>query len=716
MGDTPGCRRGLTGMSPYPNGDGPGALRLIHVTRSPVSLMLPSLMNREVLDRWCELGILGLVLAALIFGPLAFGAVPVPAFLVIQALTLGVLVLWGLRLWLQPKPQFLWPPICWAVAAFVLYAVVRYLTADIEYVARQELINVLVYAALFLAILNNLHRQESTQAISFVLVSVAMGIACYAIYQFITGSSKIWYFVNKWYPHRATGTYVCPNNLGGFLEMVLPLGLAYTLTSRVKPLGKVLLGYASLTIMAGIVVTLSRGSWVATALSLVVFFGVLLFQRGHRLASLALLALILAGGLLILPRSFAFQSRLKQVGVPTVAKGDTRAALWRSALQIWHENIIWGVGPAHYDYRFRQYRPEAIQQRPTWVHNDILNALTDWGVVGAALIAAAWGLLGAGVLKTWSGLRRTSNDLQGRKNSNKFAFVLGASVGLLAILAHSVCDFNMHIPANAIVAVTLMALLSGHLRIATERYWTRAGLWLKLAASVVLAAGLAYLGQQGWRHTKEDFYLRKEQSYLRSLQPTATPTNRVVDASIANGLIGAPLANALKAPKTDVMIDLLKKAYAVEPMNPETTCAIGECYRIQSQEGGDNYRDLAKQAMDWFDRTMKLNKWSGYGYLRYGWCLDWLERWAEAEPYFDRANELDPNGYLTEDYIGLHYIELGDYAAGKAWFERSLRLEWQDNPIATSYLQIVNTRMMEAATNEAAARPVPATTQAASKR
>jgi O-antigen ligase len=638
--------------------------------------MLAASMNREALDRGCELGILALVLAALIFGPLAFGAVPTPAFLVIQGLTLGVLLLWGARLWLQPRPQLLWPPICWAVAAFAAYAVVRYLHADIEYVARQELIRVLVYAVLFFAILNNLHRQESTQAISFVLVFLAMAVSFYACYQFITGSSRVWNVVNKAYPHRASGTYICPNNLGGFLEMVLPLGLAYTLTGRVKPVLKVFLGYASLAIMAGIAVTLSRGSWVATALSLVVFFGVLLFQRGHRLASLALLVVILAGGLFILPRTFAFQSRLKQVGVPTEARRDTRLALWQSALQIWQENIWWGVGPAHYDYRFRQYRPEAIQLRPTWVHNDILNALTDWGVAGAALVAAAWGLLGLGVLKSWSSLRGAANDLRGRKNSNKFAFVLGASVGLLAILAHSVCDFNMHIPANAVLAVTLMALLSSHLRFATERYWTRAGLWAKVAASAVLAASVVYLGQQGWRHTKEYVWLRRA-----AAAPNFSPAK----------------------------VALLKRAYEQEPMNPETTFAIGEAFRIQSLEGGDNYRDLATQAMDWYGRTIKLNPWNGYGYLRYGWCLDWLGRTAESETYFDRANELDPSGYFTMDNIGLHYVELGDYAAAKPWFERSLRLEWQDNPIARNYLQIVTTRLMEAATNDPAGRLEPPT-------
>src|SRR5882762_9770598 len=106
-------------------------------------------MSGDVLDIWCGRGILGLALCILVFGPLAMGAVDAPAFLSIQGLTLGVLLLWGARFWLTPRPQLLWPPICWAVAAFALYAIARYLTSDIEYVARQELIRVLVYAFLF---------------------------------------------------------------------------------------------------------------------------------------------------------------------------------------------------------------------------------------------------------------------------------------------------------------------------------------------------------------------------------------------------------------------------------------------------------------------------------------------------------------------------------------------------------------------------------------
>jgi O-antigen ligase len=632
-------------------------------------------MNREALDRWCERGILALVLVILVLGPLATGAVRPLPFLIIQGLTLGVLVLWGARLWLDPRPRFLWPPICWAVVAFTLYAVGRYLTADIEYVARQELIHILIYAFLFLAVLNNLYRQETTQVIVCTLVFLAMATSFYAIYQFLTHSTRVWnYRVRA--DLGASGTFISRNHLGGFLEMLLPLGLAYTLTSRLKPVVKVFLGYASLVILAGIAVTVSRGAYASTALALILFFSVLLFQRKYRLPSLVLLVTLLAAGAYFLPRSFPVQARLTQsFQAAARIENDTRFLLWRAAAQVWHENVWWGVGPAHYDYRFRQFRPAELQMRPGWAHNDYLNALAEWGVVGTGLVASAWVLLGLGVLKTWSFVRGSQRDLGAERGSNKFAFVIGASIGLAAILAHSVVDFNMHIPANAILAIALMALLSSYLRFATERYWVTGRIWGKLVASVVLLAGVVYLGDQGWHHATEYVWLKRA-----AAAPSFSPAQ----------------------------VAFLQKAFAADPMNADTACAIGEAYRVQSSEGGENYPQLAEQAIQWFDRSIKLNPWGGYTRLSswagYGWCLDWLGRSDESGKYFQRADELDPNNYFIADHIGLHYVQLGDFAAARSWFERSLHLQGQNNPIARNYLPIVNNRMLEAATNDITAK------------
>ena len=633
-------------------------------------------MNRDTLDRWCEWWILGLVLAILLLGPLAMGAVRPLPFLVIQGLTLAVMVLWGARLWLEPRPRLLWPPICWAVAAFALYALGRYRSADIEYVARQELVHVLVYAFLFLAILNNLYRQETTQIIVCALVFLAMAISFYAIYQFLTHSNRVWNIPVR-ADFGASGTYILRNHLGGFLEMLLPLGLAYTLTSRLKPLLKIFLGYASLVLVAGIAVTVSRGTYASTCLAMVLFFGVLLLHHKYRLPSLVLLVVLLGAGAYFLPRSFPVRARLTgTLATAERVETDTRFMLWRAALQVWQQDIWWGVGPGHYDYRFRQFRPAEIQMRPGWAHNDYLNALAEWGMVGTALVASAWILLGMGIAKTWSSVRGSPRDLGPTRHSNKFALVIGGSIGLAAILAHSLVDFNMHIPANAILAITLMALVSSCLRFATERYWVTARIWGKLAATVVLLAGAAYLGQQEWRHAAEYVWLHRA-----AREPNFSP------AAVA----------------------CLQKAFAADPMNADTACAIGEAFRIQSSEGGTNYAQLAEQAIEWFDRSLKLNSWGGYHssispWVSYGWCLDWLGRFDQSASYFQRADELDPNDYCTAAYVGLHYVQLEDFAAAKCWFERSLRLKWKDNPTALNYLEIVNNRMLEAATNEIGAR------------
>ena len=631
-------------------------------------------MNRKLAEQWCERGILFLTLAILVFGPLATGAVGMLEFTVIQMLTVGVLVLWVARVWLDRRLELLWPPICWAVVAFALYAVARYATADIEYVARQELLRVLVYTFLFFAILNNLHGQEPIRVITFLMIGLAMLISFYALYQFITGSDRVWHYINP-YKHRAAGTYINPNHLAGFLEMILPVSLVWTFASRAKPVGKVILGYASLVLMAGIVVTMSRAGWISAGISLAVLFVVLALRSNYRWQALALIVVMVGLGAYFLPKSPLLKKRWDMVTKELTEShsADVRPAVWRAAIRLWQEHLWWGAGPGHFDYRFRAFRPPTVQERPDRVHNDYLNTLADWGVVGTLLVAAAWGLLFAGVAQTWHYVRGSLGELGGR-SSNKFAFVFGASLGLLAILVHSVADFNMHIPANALLAVTWMALLSAHLRFATERYWFSARIATRTVATVVLLGGIAYLGAQGWQRASEYVWLRQA---------------------------------SRQSPYSPAQVEALQKAFAVEPRNFETAYRIGEALRIQSFEGGENYRALATNAMNWFEQAMTLNRYDPYNPLRYGMCLDWLGQKEQAQAYFDRAVELDPNGYFTLAHVGWHYFQLGNYAAAKPWFQRSRTLMWKTNVIADSYLQIIQTKLLEAATNTALERLSP---------
>jgi tetratricopeptide (TPR) repeat protein len=80
--------------------------------------------------------------------------------------------------------------------------------------------------------------------------------------------------------------------------------------------------------------------------------------------------------------------------------------------------------------------------------------------------------------------------------------------------------------------------------------------------------------------------------------------------------------------------------------------------------------------------------------------LDWLGRSSESGPFFTRAEELDPKGYYTLDLIGLHYMETGEFAAARPWFERSLALDAKNNRIGKTYLGIATERLMQDATND----------------
>ena len=615
-------------------------------------------MNKAALDAQSGRGIFGLVLALLVFTPLAFAGVGAWEFLVVQALTLGVVVLWALRLWVSTQPQFLWPPIVWAVLAFALYAIGRYLTADIEYPARLELIRILVYTLLFLAILNNLYHQDRVQTISYTLIFLAAALASYAVAQFLGHSIHVWAVVSR-YPDRGSGTFLSPDHFCGFLEMILPLSLSLLLVGRMKPLLRILLGYSFLVILAGITVTFSRGGWVSAAVGVLVVLLVLIRHRNHRKYA-ALTLLLLAGGgagvvAFFLARTASFTQHMLTARGGLNLDIFVRMKIWITAWRMWLDHFWWGVGPGLFDWRYNEYRSQTLQSRAVWVHCDYLNLLTDWGLVGGLIVLAGVGLALAGIVRSWKRVRRSERDF-GSQLSNRFAFFLGGLGVLAALAVHSLVDFNLHNPADALLAVTLLALLSSHLRFATEGYWHKIGLPVKYLATLGMLAGAVYLGWQEYRLAGQAWYLAR--------------ADRTPDYTLAHGAV-------------------LQTAFACEPMNFENAYNIGECYRATGFNAATNGPALLDTAVVWYQQSEKLNPHYYLNWLRQGNTLDFLERSDEAAPYYARADALDPNGFYTAANIGWHFMQVRDFTAAQIWLQRSLTLQGQDNPIARRCLPLV---------------------------
>lgn len=81
-------------------------------------------------------------------------------------------------------------------------------------------------------------------------------------------------------------------------------------------------------------------------------------------------------------------------------------------------------------------------------HNDYLEFAAELGLVGSVLL---FGLIQAGLALMVDGINR-----MGRTRDRYL--LLGCAGGVIAILFHSLADFNLQIPADALVFATILGL------------------------------------------------------------------------------------------------------------------------------------------------------------------------------------------------------------------------------------------------------------------
>ena len=430
---------------------------------------------------------------------------------------------------------------------------------------------------------------------------------------------------------------------------------------------RVLLIAALLLMGAGLVVTFSRGGWLATAAGVVMVLVLLATHRHLRLTSILLLLLILGGAGYAGYRYFEHQAIANQTSLSASAAQAgqkdliMRLDMWQAAVHMWRDHFWFGVGPALYDANFDLYRPERMQLQPEHAHNDYVNLLADWGTAGGLVVLAGMVAFVVGQISAWPHIQRAEADFNSGF-SNRFAFYVGASGALLGLLVQSVVDFNLHIPANAALGLTWLALLTSNQRFATERWWVNLRPGLKAGLTVVFLAGGIYLGWQDCRRYRETVWLDRA---------------------------------GRQTPGTAERAACLENALAVEPQNFQSRYDLGEIWRVNCFAASENYQELADQALKAYRQSSELNPHFTYNYLRAGMCLDWLGRYAEALPRFRQAEATAPNTSEVMACIGWHYALTKDYAAARKRFERSLQLNSNNNSPAFHYIRLLEERLRE---------------------
>jgi O-antigen ligase len=169
----------------------------------------------------------------------------------------------------------------------------------------------------------------------------------------------------------------------------------------------------------------------------------------------------------------------------SAARGQMAAA----ALRAWKTAPVFGIGPGMHQNVWFHFAPTPDGDRergirPTRtnidfhsyeVHNDWLQLLEEYGIVGFALFAAAAGAVLAGLLAAFCRESRARRDNAWRDTGrDSQAMVLAALFSCAAMAFHSLGDFNLQMPATAWMFAAIVAVaLALVLRTDGEPSWMR---------------------------------------------------------------------------------------------------------------------------------------------------------------------------------------------------------------------------------------------------
>ena len=641
---------------------------------------------RMAAGRGCQWGTLACLLALLVWSPLAYGAVAAGQLQITTLLALCAVACWLVGCWLEPRRPVIWTPFCWVSLLLLALAAAGYLNADLEYVARHEVWRIGVYLLVFWLALQVGSRSETAQTLALVLIGVGFLVASYGIYQFATGSDRVWASIRpSQYAGRASGSFICPNHFAAFLELVIPVAISMAALSRLRLVLRLLLGYAGLVMLCGLAASLSRGGWLGCGVGLVLLTSWIVLRSEKRWVLLLILAI--GVGLVIAFYQWSPKAQLRMLRPldrDRPAEVNFRGSLWTATIEMWRDHVWFGVGPGHFDYRFPFYRPVVIQARPHRAHNDYLNTLADWGLAGGALLLGTLVVLCLDASRALRHALRSRADSTSRRGS-KAAVLLGALAGLASVLVHSFVDFNFHIPAIALTATCYAALISGHLRFASDQYWHRPRTIGAITATLILGSVGGWTGWVAAQSRAEEIWLAQ----AGSAQSRIHRLRREIRGRSGSHEEIQQMILDLRSAENEALASW-QRASLEEPANFDTAYAIGNLLRQKSWTGDPDYVRTAREAIPWFHRASGINPFDPSSLLGIALCLDWLGQNDEALPYYERALSLDPVNYYLLAHMGWHFVQTRELPRARIWFRQSLAVRRPyPNPIAQSYLRII---------------------------
>jgi O-antigen ligase len=335
---------------------------------------------------------------------------------------------------------------------------------------RQELFRLLAYAAIFFVIVSHYRTKDQVKSLIKTILFMGCFLVVFAIIQKMTWNGRIfWIYPVEEYlrnGHRIWGPYISYDNFAGYMEMAIPLALGLLLyrAPRISALPDAplslkiarfmanenitqysLLFLIVVMLAAALIATFSRGGILAFVFSSL-FFAWITRRRRSLKQKTGLLTLLAA--VIFIVAVLASWDRLEDRFADIERDHVFRLTVWTDSIGIVRDYPLLGTGLGTFKNAYMRYQTDRPLSLVDHAHNDYVELLTDTGIVGFLL---ATGIALVFFLKTF---RRW------RQKRSMFGKCIGAGglTSLVAMALHSFVDFNLHIPANALLFAVISAI------------------------------------------------------------------------------------------------------------------------------------------------------------------------------------------------------------------------------------------------------------------
>jgi len=311
-----------------------------------------------------------------------------------------------------------------------------------------------------------------------------------------------------------TGIYSYYGSFANFSVIAGILSLSLGVWGRCPYLIRSLLFILGLMALALAVWSQSRSAVISLVIAigvygLLTYISVAKLNRLHRRrirGGLFLLG-VLGIGLMAVASTWVFNNRSTEVdvkGIEVLFASHARLQFWGMAAEQWFDHPIIGAGSRSYSYEcFRYWNTSlhAATPNPEFVHNEYLQLLADYGLVGLLLILVLFGWHFYRGGKQVLGLTEKVGKNGLKRGSNAMALAIAGMSGMTAMAVHIIFDFRTHLLANLLLLICCAVWILPIPRVRKENgsqkkegRGQRVGSWVLSLVMMVLSIGAIGMG------------------------------------------------------------------------------------------------------------------------------------------------------------------------------------------------------------------------------